>query len=81
MKYILILIFYLLAFIWHLIDIIFRTIANLFIASWDFKWKDKKFYSYKTIWYFGDKFGDGKDKQVPLKLHYSALHFLHPHHD
>lgn len=81
MKYLLILIFYILAFIWHIFDIIGRTITNLFIAIWDFKWKDKRFYSYKEIWYIGDKFNNGKDRQVPLCIHYSLDHFLHSHHD
>jgi hypothetical protein len=78
MKYIFILIFYIVAFFWHLIDVIFRTIANLIIATWDFKWKKYKFYSYREIWYIGDKFGDGKDRQVPLSIHYSLSRFLHP---
>lgn len=67
MKYIVILIFYVMAGFWHLLDVIFRTIFNIFIFMWDFKIKDKKFFSYKTI-FMPDKY---KNEQCPVKDYYS----------
>lgn len=67
MKYILILLFYIVAFIGHLLDAIVRTILNTFIFIWDFKLSGKNFYSYNKIY----DFQKGGVNQRNISEHYS----------
>lgn len=68
MKYICIVLFYIVIVLWHLIDIVFRTVVNFFIFTWDFKIKDKKFYSYRTV-FLPEHVGS---TQVPIADYYSV---------
>ncbi len=74
MKYLLILAFYIMAFIYHVLDIVIRTIWNFFVITWDFKWKPEKLYSYNTIHHIGDKHNAGED--VSISKHYSWKQFI-----
>jgi hypothetical protein len=71
MKYILILLFYIIAFIVHLMDAIIRTIFNTFIFLWDFKLSGEAFYSYKKIY----DFEKGGMQQRNISEHYSLKQF------
>lgn len=64
MKYILLGIFFLLVGIYHLCDIIIRTIFNLFILTWDFKWSNAELLSYKDVYILGSKYSKGKTIKV-----------------
>lgn len=74
MKYLLILIFYIIAFLYHVLDIFFRTIYNLFVFIWDFKWETDKFLPYNTIHHIGSKHDKGED--VSIAKHYSLKEFI-----
>lgn len=75
MKYVPIIIFYFCMGVYHVLDIIIRTVFNLFILIWDFKWSTAKLYSYKTVYDFAQKKGE-YGKQITLcQLYSTDYHF------
>lgn len=71
MKYILLTFFYLLVVVYHLCDIIIRTICNFFILTWDFKWSSAELFSYKDVYIIGDKHSQGKTIKVSQLYSYN----------
>lgn len=74
MKYILLAIFFFFVGVYHLLDIIIRTILNLFILTWDLKWAKVELHSYKEVYIFGDSPVSGKSIKISQLYSYD-YHF------